>query len=427
MNQAESTLLSYLIYNPNFYFLRANEITDDMFTQANNKSVFNAIKTLLNEGKNVSVITVSNKMDIPDAFFIVTEILKNVVFSDIEDIVTYLSDNSKDRAMEVALSNAMSKIADGGWHEACQFLTQKITEINERASLNFSPIKNDLEKLYGMVDNIRSSNKAIGISTGLAKFDKFSGGLQLSDLLVLAARTSMGKTSLALTIGRNIAVDSKIPVAIYSLEMSSNQITARLASGESSISSKKILTTRLEDYEYEGLKQSTKKIYNSNIFIANSSNRIQSILSSMMGYVVKEGVKVFIVDYLQLVTLGQKGVSREQEVGQMARIFKNFAKDNNVSVILLSQLKRSNDSNEPSLSDLRDSGQIEEAADVVMFIHRPEYYNILEFEDGESTKAKADVIIAKGRNIGVARFRISFIDTLTKFVDSPENQYNNGY
>ena len=107
--------------------------------------------------------------------------------------------------------------------------------------------------------------------------------------------------------------------------MSSNQITARLASGESSISSKK-LTTRLEDYEYEGLKQSTKKIYNSNIFIANSSNRIQSILSSMMGYVVKEGVKVFIVDYLQLVTLGQKGVSREQEVGQMARIFKNFIK-----------------------------------------------------------------------------------------------------
>lgn len=427
MNHAESTLLSYLIFNPNFYFLRANEITEDIFTQTNNKRVFNAIKTLLDGGKNVNTVTVSTQMNIPDAFLIVTDILKNVVFSDIEDIVTYLSDNSKDRTMEIVLSQAMGKVAEGGWQDACQYLSQKISELNERASLNFSPIRNDLDKLYEMVDNIRKHNLTVGIPTGLSKFDKFAGGLQLSDLLILAARTSMGKTSLALTIARNVAVDARTPVAIYSLEMSSTQITARIASGESSISSKKILTNKLEDYEFDGLKNSNKKVYESNIFIANSSNRIQSILSSMIGYIIKEGVKVFVIDYLQLVTLGQKGISREQEVGQMARIFKNFAKDNNVSVILLSQLKRSSDTNEPSLSDLRDSGQIEEAADVVFFIHRPEYYNITEFDDGESTRGKADIIIAKGRNIGVARFRISFIETLTKFVDEVivNNSFNN--
>lgn len=143
----------------------------------------------------------------------------------------------------------------------------------------------------------------------------------------------------------------------------------------------------------------------------------------MIGYILKEGVRLFVVDYLQLVTLNQKGIGREQEVGQMARIFKNFAKENNVTIICLSQLKRGESgTKEPSLSDLRDSGQIEEAADVVMFIHRPEYYNIDTFEDGESSRGKAELIIAKGRNIGIGRFRMLFIADLTKFADLPEQE-----
>lgn len=423
MNKAEYTLLSYLIFNPNFYLLRASEITEDIFTTDETKRVLNAIKTLLEAGKNVNTITVSDTLNYPQAFDFVTSIIQHHVFSDIEDIINHLVDTSKERMLGFILADAMGKISSGGWQEATSFLSQKITELNEKSSQDFRPIKFDFDELIEKVEMNRTAKTVNGIGTGITKFDKFSGGLQPSDLVILAGRTSMGKTSLSLTIGRNSSVDFKVPTAIFSLEMSNQQITARAASMESSISSKKILNQKLEHYEVDELKASIGKVYNSKLFIANCSNKIQNILSSMIGYILKEGVRLFIVDYLQLVTLNQKGIGREQEVGQIARIFKNFAKENNVCIICLSQLKRGeNGVKEPSLSDLRDSGQIEEAADVVMFIHRPEYYNIDTFEDGESSAGKAEMIIAKGRNIGIGRFRMLFIASLTKFADEPENQ-----
>lgn len=423
MNKAEHTLLSYLIFNPNFYLLRASEITDDIFTSKENKSVLNAIKTLLEAGKNVNVITVSDVMNYPEAFNFVTSIIQNHVYSDIEDIINHLVDTSKENALKFILNDAVGKISDGGWQEATAYISQKIAELNEKSQQNFRAIKHDLDELFERVELNRISKQVTGIGTGITKFDKFSGGLQPSDLIILAGRTSMGKTSLSLTIARNASVDYNVPTVIYSLEMSNNQITARAASMESSISSKKILNSKLEHYEITELKASVGKIYNSKLFIATCSNKIQNILSSMIGYILKEGVRLFVVDYLQLVTLNQKGIGREQEVGQMARIFKNFAKENNVTIICLSQLKRGESgTKEPSLSDLRDSGQIEEAADVVMFIHRPEYYNIDTFEDGESSRGKAELIIAKGRNIGIGRFRMLFIADLTKFADLPEQE-----
>lgn len=424
MKKAEHTLLSYLIFNPNFYLLRALEITEDIFTTKETKSVLNAIKTLLEAGKNVNVITVSDLLNYPEAFDYVTSIIQNHVYSDIEDIITHLVDSQKERALQFILSDAMGKISDGGWQDATSYLSQKIAELSEKNSQNYKPIKHDLDELFENIEQNRISKKITGIGTGITKFDKFSGGLQPSDLIILAGRTSMGKTSLSLTMARNASVDYKIPTAIYSLEMSNKQITARAASMESSVSSKKILNQRLEHYEIEEIKASVGKIYNSKLYIATCSNKIQNILSSMIGYILKDGVRLFIVDYLQLVTLNQKGISREQEVGQISRIFKNFAKENNVAIICLSQLKRGeNGAKEPSLSDLRDSGQIEEAADVVMFIHRPEYYNIDTFEDGESSIGKAELIIAKGRNIGIGRFRMLFIAELTKFADVPEQEF----
>lgn len=421
MNKAESTLLSYLIFNPNFYLLRASEITEDIFTEQVNKDVFNALKTLLENGKNVNTITVSDQMNKDGAFEVVTEILQNHIYTDIEDLITFLCDSAKERSLGFILSEAMGKISSGGWQEATVFLTQKISEINQKGSKDYSPIKNDLDALLKHIEVNLTSERVIGIGTGISQFDDFSGGFHFSDLVILAGRTSMGKTSLSLTIARNAAVDFKVPTAFFSLEMSAQQITARAASMESFISSKRLLTSKLETYEVDSLKNSIDNIYQSKLFIASSSNKITDILSMMMGYILKENVKLFFIDYLQLVTLNQKGISREQEVGQMARIFKNFAKENNVCVVALSQLKRGdNGTKEPSLSDLRDSGQIEEAADIVMFVHRPEYYGITEFDDGENSTGRAEIIIAKGRNIGLARFRLNFIASLTKFTDRIE-------
>lgn len=404
MNQAEDTLLSYIIFNPNFFRLRASEINEDIFTSDINKRVFNAIKSILDEGGNLNVITVSAKLNIEHGFDIITSIIKNQVFSEIDDLVDFLCDASKDRLLEISLINSLNSVKSLGWRESSAILSKMITELNEKRSHDTHSISRDLDDLFERVEINRTSTRVIGIGTGITKFDKFSGGLQLSDLVILAAKTSMGKTSLAITIARNASVDFNVPTVFYSLEMSSIQITARTASMESFMSSKHLLQSKLGVDEITELKRSTTKVYKSPFFIANTSNKIVDIISSMISYILKENAKLFFVDYLQLVSLGQKGVNREQEVGTMARIFKNFAKEHNVVIVLLSQLKRGDESREPLLSDLRDSGQIEEAADIVMFINRPENFNIMQFEDGDSSAGKAEIIIAKGRGIGLGRF-----------------------
>ena len=420
MNQAEDTLLSYIIFNPNFFRLRASEITEDIFTSDINKRVLNAIKSILDEGGNLNAITVSAKLNIEHGFDIITSIIKNQVFSEIDDLVDFLCDASKDRLLEISLINSLNSVKSLGWRESSAILSKMITELNEKRSHDTHSISRDLDDLFERVEINRTSTRVIGIGTGITKFDKFSGGLQLSDLVILAAKTSMGKTSLAITIARNASVDFNVPTVFYSLEMSSIQITARTASMESFMSSKHLLQSKLGVDEITELKRSTTKVYKSPFFIANTSNKIVDIISSMISYILKENAKLFFVDYLQLVSLGQKGVNREQEVGTMARIFKNFAKEHNVVIVLLSQLKRGDESREPLLSDLRDSGQIEEAADIVMFINRPEYFNIMQFEDGDSSAGKAEIIIAKGRGIGLGRFRLNFIASLTKFTDEQE-------
>ena len=420
MNQAEDTLLSYIIFNPNFFRLRASEINEDIFTSDINKRVFNAIKSILDEGGNLNAITVSAKLNIEHGFDIITSIIKNQVFSEIDDLVDFLCDASKDRLLEISLINSLNSVKSLGWMESSAILSKMITELIEKRSHDTHSISRDLDDLFERVEINRTSTRVIGIGTGITKFDKFSGGLQLSDLVILAAKTSMGKTSLAITIARNASVDFNVPTVFYSLEMSSIQITARTASMESFMSSKHLLQSKLGVDEITELKRSTTKVYKSPFFIANTSNKIVDIISSMISYILKENAKLFFVDYLQLVSLGQKGVNREQEVGTMARIFKNFAKEHNVVIVLLSQLKRGDESREPLLSDLRDSGQIEEAADIVMFINRPEYFNIMQFEDGDSSAGKAEIIIAKGRGIGLGRFRLNFIASLTKFTDEQE-------
>jgi len=422
MKKAETTLLTYLIFNPNYFLLRQDELTEDIFTDDINKSIINAIRKVMMKSGKLNVISVSKEMHEENAFDIITELLQNHIYSDVDEILEMLINNHKERKLQFILRDAMLKIESNGWNEASVFLSQSLVQLNEARSQDIHPIKDDIIIMLKHIENNMQNNGLTGIGTGLQLFDNFTGGLQKSDLIILAGRTSMGKTSLALTIARNAAVDFNIPTVIFSLEMSSIQITARASSMESGISSKEILNSKLSAVQSNNIRNSVSRLFDSKLFIAQSSNKITSILSSMMSYILKEKAQLFVVDYLQLVTLNQKGISREQEVGQMARIFKNFAKENNVCIILLSQLKRGQESkNEPSLSDLRDSGQIEEAADIVMFAHRPEYYGIDTFEDGNSAIGKAEIIISKGRNIGLARFRLNFISHLTKFTNETNN------
>jgi replicative DNA helicase len=269
------------------------------------------------------------------------------------------------------------------------------------------------EILKDVIEEYRGNKKA-GLKTGFTYYDNFSGGLQKSDLVIVAGETSQGKTSFALNIADYIA-DHKTPVAIISLEMSNGQLLSRLVCSRINLPIKKIRENILS---FEG---AASDYINLPIYVADiKNNGVNSICGMIRAMVMKHNVEVAVIDYLQLVSDKSKG-SREQEIGSIARIFKNLAKELNITVIALSQLARDKNRPYPTLARLRDSGQIEEAADVVIFVYRPEAYGLTDY-NGLQAEGLAEVIVAKGRNIGTCKFFLNFRDETTKFSNYDQHQ-----
>ncbi|MGB5498588.1 MAG: replicative DNA helicase, partial [Maribacter sp.] len=274
------------------------------------------------------------------------------------------------------------------------------------------------------IEEIANKEGLSGIPSGFDKLDKLTSGWQPSDLVIVAARPGMGKTALTLSMARNIAVNSNIPVAFFSLEMSSVQLITRLISSETGLSSEKLRTGRLEKHEWEQLNVKVKTLEKAPLFIDDSpSLSIFDLRAKARRLASQHGIKMVIIDYLQLMTAGgsQKGGNREQEISMISRNLKALAKELNVPVIALSQLSRAVEtrggSKRPILSDLRESGAIEQDADIVSFIYRPEYYKIDEWDDEERTptQGQAEFIVAKHRNGGLDSIRLKFIGQLGKF------------
>ena len=274
------------------------------------------------------------------------------------------------------------------------------------------------------IEEIANKEGLSGIPSGFDKLDKLTSGWQPSDLVIVAARPGMGKTALTLSMARNIAVNSNIPVAFFSLEMSSVQLITRLISSETGLSSEKLRTGRLEKHEWEQLNVKVKTLEKAPLFIDDSpSLSIFDLRAKARRLASQHGIKMVIIDYLQLMTAGgsQKGGNREQEISTISRNLKALAKELNVPVIALSQLSRAVEtrggSKRPILSDLRESGAIEQDADIVSFIYRPEYYKIDEWDDEERTptQGQAEFIVAKHRNGGLDNIRLKFIGQLGKF------------
>ena len=286
--------------------------------------------------------------------------------------------------------------------------------------------------LFGLSATAQSES-GFGIKGGLNynangdyfdKVDKLTSGWQPSDLIIVAARPGMGKTALTLSMARNIAVNSDIPVAFFSLEMSSVQLITRLISSETGLSSEKLRTGKLEKHEWEQLNVKVKTLEKAPLFIDDTpSLSIFDLRAKARRLASQHGIKMVIIDYLQLMTAGgsQKGGNREQEISTISRNLKALAKELNVPVIALSQLSRAVEtrggSKRPILSDLRESGAIEQDADIVSFIYRPEYYKIEEWDDEERTptQGQAEFIVAKHRNGGLDNIRLKFVGNLGKF------------
>ncbi|WP_420399096.1 replicative DNA helicase [Flagellimonas sp.] len=274
------------------------------------------------------------------------------------------------------------------------------------------------------IEEISNKEGLSGIPSGFDKLDKLTSGWQPSDLVIVAARPGMGKTALTLSMARNIAVNSEIPVAFFSLEMSSVQLITRLISSETGLSSEKLRTGRLEKHEWEQLNVKVKALEKAPLFIDDTpSLSIFDLRAKARRLASQHKIRLIIIDYLQLMTAGgsQKGGNREQEISTISRNLKALAKELDVPVIALSQLSRAVEtrggSKRPILSDLRESGAIEQDADIVSFIYRPEYYKIDEWDDEERTptQGQAEFIVAKHRNGGLDNIRLKFIGALGKF------------
>ena len=270
-----------------------------------------------------------------------------------------------------------------------------------------------------------------GVPTGFTDLDRITSGWQSSDLIIMAARPGMGKTSLTLALAKNAAMDFGKGVAFFSLEMSNVQLVQRLISLEAEISGSKLRGGNLEDYEWKQLHSVIEKMSEVPIFIDDTPGiNIFELRAKCRRLKMQNDIQMVIIDYLQLMTGGgeNKGGNREQEISAISRGLKGLAKELNIPVIALSQLSRAVETRggtkRPQLSDLRESGAIEQDADIVTFIYRPEYYQILEDEEGQSLKGVAEVIIAKHRNGALGTVKLKFTDQYAKFSDLDDFGFN---
>ena len=328
----------------------------------------------------------------------------------------------------IRVSSTIQKLAYDETIDVDDLLDQAESDLFEIAEGN---IKRETSKINVLIkDAIQQIEEAAkrkdhlsGVPSGFTKLDRLTSGWQKSDLIIIAGRPSMGKTAFVLTMARNIAVDHGRPVAFFSLEMASMQLVTRLIVSETELPSNRIRNGRLEDYEWKQLDYKIKSLTDAPIYIDDTpAISIFELRAKCRRLKVQYNVELIVIDYLQLMTgsVDMKG-SREQEVSNISRALKSIAKELDVPVIALSQLNRSvelrSGNKRPQLSDLRESGAIEQDADLVIFLHRPEKYDLFEDEKGNSLVGIAEVILAKHRNGPVGDLSLRFKDEYAKFVE----------
>jgi replicative DNA helicase len=310
----------------------------------------------------------------------------------------------------------------------------KLFEISQRNikkdAVQINPVIN--EAILAIQHAAQKEEGLSGISSGFTDLDKITSGWQKSDLIIIAARPAMGKTALVLSMAKNMAVNFKIPVALFSLEMSNVQLVNRLITNVCELSGDKIKSGRLEPYEWEQLDHKINDLYDAPIYVDDTpSLSIFELRTKARRLVREHDIKCIIIDYLQLMNAsGMTYGSREQEVSMISRSLKGLAKELNIPIIALSQLNRGVEARSgaegkrPQLADLRESGAIEQDADMVCFIHRPEYYGIKEDSNGRDLTGLAEIIVAKHRNGAIGEIWLTFKNNFVKFenCNDPNNK-----
>lgn len=408
----------------------------DAFYKEAHKHIFEAIFQLFTNTQPIDLLTVSAqlkktaKLDLVGGDFYLIQLTQKISSS---AHIEFHSRIILQKYIQRSLIKISSEIIEESYDETTDVFDLLDKAESKLYEVTQGNIKRSSETAQSLViqakkriEEIANKEGLSGIATGFDKLDKITSGWQPSDLIIIAARPGMGKTAFVLSMARNIAIDFGQPVALFSLEMSSVQLITRLISSETGLSSEKLRTGKLEKHEWEQLSAKVKDLENAPLYIDDSpSLSIFDLRAKARRLSSQHGIKLIIVDYLQLMTAGGsngKGMgNREQEISTISRNLKALAKELEVPVIALSQLSRAvetrGSSKRPLLSDLRESGAIEQDADIVSFIYRPEYYKIDEWDDEEQTPTagQAEFIIAKHRNGSLENIRLKFIGNLGKF------------
>ena len=324
----------------------------------------------------------------------------------------------------ITSSHEIAKAAYEGTNDAFDILDQaerKIFEITEsHLTQSYQGMDRAVRDALEYIEAIHSqTQQKFSVPTGFYELDEILGGFQKSDLVIVAARPSMGKTALALTLARNAAVDHDIPVGIFSLEMSTMQLIIRLLCAEGKLNAHLVRTGKLPHAEGVKLSKNAHKLIEAPIYVDDSpAQTVLEIRAKARRLKVEKNVGMIIIDYLQLMQGHAKAESREREISHISRSLKSLAKELNIPVIALSQLNRAVESRtdkRPQLSDLRESGSIEQDADVVIFLNRPEYYGMEKDANGESLEGVAEVIVGKQRNGPTGTVKLAFIKEYARF------------
>jgi replicative DNA helicase len=436
--EIERAVLGALLIDKDAFETVCKWLTPETFYLPNHQKIYSAIRDLAMDEKPVDVLTVTEKLakmglleDIggPAA---IGEISGRVATSaNIDYHARILAQKYLKRQLISTTSDIQTKAFDDtiDVDDLMEHAEGRIFELAKRdIKQDFCDIKEAVRESYDKTMRAYSNKGELtGVPTGYSRLDEVTNGWQNTDFIVLAGRPAMGKTSFALSLLKNIAVDRRIPSAFFSLEMSKVQLADRLIANVTDIEVTKIANGQLSDIELSQYDSNLPTLMDAPIYIDDTPGLSLMELRTKARRLVREhGVKILFVDYLQLMNAnGMHFSSRQEEVSTISRSLKGLAKELNLPVIALSQLNRGVESREglegkrPQLSDLRESGAIEQDADMVLFVHRPEYYNIYQDDNGRDLRGMAQIIIAKHRKGATGDILLSFKAEFTRF-ENPE-------
>lgn len=427
--ELENVVVGSLVSDAKAYDEAKELLNEDCFHVTQNRQLYRCICELVESGKDADIMAVHSQMVAHGWSCTVADIAKicSQRSFNITQQAAALLDLSVRRKMVDMAERIKTQAADRFTdpNEMVSDYTKQMDGLYRQDSGGIVKLSDTLYELTkNMERNMANNGGMTGTPTGFKKFDDASNGLQQGDLIIIAAESSQGKTSLAMNMATNAAMQGA-RVAVYSMEMSRIQLAARMVSGDSEVSSSSILYHRLSEVQYVSAMEAANRLAVAKIFFDDrATSSMGNILASIRHMKRKENIDGAVVDYLQLLSLSQRsGSTDEQALAEYARQLKNIAKELGIWVIALSQLNRDKLNPEPNNNRLRGSGQILEAADVVMLLYRPEVYNKDRYPEPfqyVKTDGTAMITISKGRNIGLMQFIVGFDARHTRFYDIDE-------